>query len=92
MITIKIADKNGHTELMLEATEAEALLSQYKEAWIFVNNRLVQPNQIDYEEVEVIQIMPPLVGGKSQKQKNWADRQKWLTSAEWKFLKTLRDE
>jgi len=92
MITIKIADSSGHTEVVLEASKAESLLNQYKDAWIFVEGRLVQPNQIDYEEVEVIQIMPPLVGGKSQKQKDWADRQKWLTTTEWKFLKILRDE
>ena len=58
MITIKIADATGHQELVLDNKEAEALVNKNKGSWVFVNNKLVQPDQINYDEVQAIEIMP----------------------------------
>ena len=92
MITIKIADATGHQELVLDNKEAEALVNKNKGSWVFVNNKLVQPDQINYDEVQAIEIMPALVGGvRSLKQKDNDMRMKYLVLNERRLLSTLRN-
>tara|TARA_R110000751_G_scaffold4372_1_gene21384 strand:+ start:2795 stop:3079 length:285 start_codon:yes stop_codon:yes gene_type:complete len=92
MITIKIADATGHQELVLDNKEAEALVNKNKGSWVFINNKLVQPDQINYDEVQAIEIMPALVGGvRSLKQKDNDMRMKYLVLNERRLLSTLRN-
>tara|TARA_R110002020_G_scaffold184548_1_gene381621 strand:+ start:3724 stop:4008 length:285 start_codon:yes stop_codon:yes gene_type:complete len=92
MIKIKIADATGHQELMVNNQEAEALINKHKESWIFVNNQLIDAADINYQEVEAIEIMPPLIGGvRSLKQKDNDLRMRHLTLNERRLLSTLRN-
>ena len=93
MITIKIADATGHQELVLDNKEAEALINKNRDMWIFVDNKLINADNINYEEVEAIEIMPPLVGGiRSLKQKDNDLRMSLLTLEERRLLSALRNK
>ena len=93
MIKIKIANATGHTELMVNNREAEALINKHKGSWVFVNSRLVNPADINYEQVEEIELMPPLVGGtRSLKQKDNDMRMSFLDLDERRLLSTLRNK
>ena len=94
MITIKIADATGHQELMVDNKEAEALINKNRDMWIFVDNQLIDADNINYEEVEAIEIMPALVGGavRSLKQKDNDLRMKLLTLEERRLLSALRNK
>jgi hypothetical protein len=61
MIKVTIADKSGHSELMMNEGELTDLLAKNTEAWIFVDGQLV--NNVDVENVEAVTIMPAMVGG-----------------------------
>jgi len=93
MIKIKIADATGHQELMVDNKEAETLINKNRDMWIFVDNQLIDADNINYEEVEAIEIMPALVGGavRSLKQKDNDLRMKLLTLEERRLLSTLRN-
>ena len=93
MIKIKIADATGHTELMVDNREAEALINKHKESWVFVDGRLINPAEINYEQIEEIELMPPLVGGtRTQNQLNNDLRMKHLDLDERRLLSTLRNK
>jgi len=94
MIKIKIADATGHQELMVNNQEAEALINKNRDMWIFVDNQLIDADNINYEEVEAIEIMPALVGGavRSLKQKDNDLRMKLLTLEERRLLSALRNK
>jgi|TARA_R100000049_G_C1852887_1_gene19428 cobalamin biosynthesis Co2+ chelatase CbiK len=61
MIKVTIADKSGHTELMMDSEQLTEVLAKNTEAWIFVDGQLV--NNVDVENVEAVTIMPAMVGG-----------------------------
>ena len=61
MIKVTIADKSGHSELMMNEGELTDLLAKNTEAWVFVDGQLV--NNVDVENVEAVTIMPAMVGG-----------------------------
>jgi len=61
MIKVTIADKSGHSELMMNEGELTDLLAKNTEAWIYVDGQLV--NNDDVENVEAVTIMPAMVGG-----------------------------
>jgi len=61
MIKVTIADKSGHTELMMDSEQLTDLLAENTEAWVFVDGQLV--NSVDVENVEAVTIMPAMVGG-----------------------------
>ena len=61
MIKVTIADKTGHTELMVNEKELAGLLKKHSNSWIFVDGQLV--NNVDINNVTEVNIMPPMVGG-----------------------------
>jgi hypothetical protein len=66
MIEVQIADKNGHTTLMMSAADTVDLIEQHSGAWVFADNQMVQANQMgeaDFADVSNVRIVPGLVGG-----------------------------
>jgi hypothetical protein len=66
LITVEIADQTGHTTLQLTAAETADVLQQNADAWVFANDRLVQPNELanaDFAAIDTVRIVPGLVGG-----------------------------
>ncbi|MBJ84003.1 MAG: hypothetical protein CMB52_00580 [Euryarchaeota archaeon] len=65
-ISVQIADKTGHTQLMLSPAETVEAIQQNSSAWIYADNKLVQPSMVDEENlttVSSVRILPGLVGG-----------------------------
>ena len=66
-IKVQIADKTGHTqELEMSPADTAVAIQQNSSAWIYADNRMVQPNQMDESNlstVSSVRILPGLVGG-----------------------------
>ncbi len=66
-IKVQIADKTGHTqELEMSPADTAVAIQQNSSAWIYADNRMVQPNQMDeanLSTVSSVRILPGLVGG-----------------------------
>ena len=65
-ISVQIADKTGHTQLMLSPAETVEAIQQNSSAWVNADNKLVQPSMMDEENLTTIssvRILPGLVGG-----------------------------
>jgi len=91
MILLKIADMTGHSEILMEPEQVKDFIDkEHQNSWIFVNGVLLQSANINYDEVEQIDIMPPMIGGATQKEINWANRLKYLTHAERSELRRIR--
>lgn len=92
MVVLKIADMTGHREIMMEPEQVMDFINrEHQNSWVFVNGVLVQPDNINYNEVEQVDIMPPMIGGASLKEINWANRLKYLTHAERTELRLLKE-
>ena len=67
MIKVQIADRTGHTqELEMSPADTAVAIQQNSSAWIYADNRMVQPNQMDeanLSTVSSVRILPGLVGG-----------------------------
>ncbi len=66
IIRVQLADKTGHTTLMLSPAETVETIQQNSSSWIYADNTLVQPNQVDeanLSTVSNVRILPGLVGG-----------------------------
>ena len=66
-IKVQIADRTGHTqELEMSPADTAVAIQQNSSAWIYADNRMVQPNQMDeanLSTVSSVRIVPGLVGG-----------------------------
>ena len=66
-IKVQIADRTGHTqELEMSPADTAVAIQQNSSAWIYADNRMVQPNQMDeanLSTVSSVRILPGLVGG-----------------------------
>tara|TARA_A100001037_G_scaffold13876_1_gene12759 strand:- start:187 stop:405 length:219 start_codon:yes stop_codon:yes gene_type:complete len=69
MIKVQIADKTGHTEMMLKSpADTAELIQQNSSAWVYADNLLVQPSQMNEENLSTtssVRILPGLVGGQN---------------------------
>ena len=66
LVTVEIADQTGHTTAQLTPAETVDVVQQNADAWVFANDRLVQPNELanaDFADIDTIHIVPGLVGG-----------------------------
>ena len=66
MITVQLADKTGHTQMMLSPADTVETIQQNSGAWIYADNQLIQANQVNEENlstVSSVRILPGLVGG-----------------------------
>ena len=64
--TVEVADKSGHSTLQLTKEETLERVSDSPGAWVFANNQMVQPQQLqnaDWATVGTVRIVPGLVGG-----------------------------
>ena len=66
MITVQLADKTGHTQMMLSPADTVETIQQNSGAWIYADNQLIQAAQVNEENlstVSSVRILPGLVGG-----------------------------
>ena len=67
VITVQLADKNGHSEMQMSpAQTVETIQQQDSGAWVYADNQLIQANQVNEENlstVSQVRILPGLVGG-----------------------------
>ena len=62
--TVKIADPSGDTELELTLAETVDYAEQNPNTWVFVDNQLVQPAELnDVQWGADVILVPSLVGG-----------------------------
>ena len=67
MIKVQIADKTGHTQVLeMSPADTAVAIQQNSSAWVYADNTLVQPSQMDeanLSTVSSVRILPGLVGG-----------------------------
>ena len=67
VIKVQIADKTGHTqELEMSPAEAVEAIQENSSSWMYVDNSLVQANQIDEANLSTastLRMLPGLIGG-----------------------------
>ena len=67
VIKVQIADKTGHTqELEMSPAEAVEAIHENSSSWMYVDNSLVQANQIDEANLSTastLRMLPGLIGG-----------------------------
>ena len=66
MIKDQLADKTGHSQMMLSPADTVETIQQNSGAWIYADNQLIQANQVNEENlstVSSVRILPGLVGG-----------------------------
>ena len=65
-IKVQIADLDGEQIVRMSPAETAATIQQNSSAWVYADNSMVQPNQIDeasLSTVSSVRILPGLVGG-----------------------------
>jgi hypothetical protein len=65
-IMVQLADKNGHSEMLMSPAETVDLVQQHSESWVFADNQMVQGDQLNEASlatVSNVRILPGLVGG-----------------------------
>jgi hypothetical protein len=65
-ITVQLGDKNGHTTMMLNPSQAVETIQQNSGAWVYADNQLIQADQVNEDNlstVSQVRILPALVGG-----------------------------
>ena len=66
MIKVQLADKTGHSQMMLSPADTVETIQQNSGAWIYADNKLIQAEQVNEENlstVSSVRILPGLVGG-----------------------------
>ena len=66
VITVQLADKNGHSEMQMSPAETVETIQNNSGAWVYADNQLIQANQVNEENlstVSQVRILPGLVGG-----------------------------
>ena len=53
-ISVQIVDKTGHTQLMLSPAETVEAIQQNSSAWVYADNKLVQPSMMDEENLTTV--------------------------------------
>ena len=65
-IKVQLADKTGHTQVLLSPAETVETIQQNSGNWIYADNQLIQADQVNEDNlstVSSVRIMPGLVGG-----------------------------
>ena len=65
-IKVQLADKSGHTQMVMSPAETVATIQQNSSSWIYADNQLVQADQVDeanLSTVSSVRIVSGLVGG-----------------------------
>lgn len=66
MITMRILNETGHTELTLEVSEVIEQIDSHPTHWVFVDGELVSRQnieEINWDTVESVDLTPAIVGG-----------------------------
>ena len=66
MITVQLADKTGHSQMLLNPAQTVETIQNNSGAWIYADNQLIQADQVNEENlstVSSVRILPGLVGG-----------------------------
>jgi hypothetical protein len=66
MITMRILNETGHTELTLEVSEVIEQIDSHPTHWLFVDGELVSRQnieEINWDAVESVDLTPAIVGG-----------------------------
>ncbi len=66
MITMRILNETGHTELALEVSEVIEQIDSHPTHWLFVDGELVSRQsieEINWDAVESVDLTPAIVGG-----------------------------
>ncbi len=66
MITLRILNETGHTELSLAATEVIDQIYDHPTHWVFIDGEMVAREgieQINWETVQSVDLTPAIVGG-----------------------------
>ena len=65
-IKVQITDKTGQTDLVLSPAETVETIQQNSSSWIYADNMMIEPGQVDEANLSTVQkvrIVPGLVGG-----------------------------
>ena len=65
-IKVQLADKSGHSTMLMSPAETAETIQQNSSSWIYADNQLVQADQMDeanLSTVSSVRILPGLVGG-----------------------------
>ena len=61
-----IVNETGHTELIVDASEAIDQINEHPTHWVFVDGEMVsreQINAVNWDTVETVDLTPAIVGG-----------------------------
>ena len=65
-IKVQLADKTGHTQMLLSPAETVETIQQNSGNWIYADNQLIQADQVNEDNLSTVasvRILPGLVGG-----------------------------
>jgi len=68
MIKMRILNETGHTQLMLESSEVIEQINTHPTHWVFVNGEMTSREDIvniNWDDVESVNLTPAIVGGKA---------------------------
>tara|TARA_R100001463_G_scaffold70863_2_gene124572 strand:+ start:198 stop:401 length:204 start_codon:yes stop_codon:yes gene_type:complete len=63
---LRIMNETGHTELIVDASEAVDQINEHPTHWVFIDNELVSREEIthiNWDSVENVDLAPAIVGG-----------------------------
>lgn len=66
MITLRILNDTGHTEVSLTAQEVIEQIDTHPTHWVFINGEMVSREEIatiNWETIENVDLTPAIVGG-----------------------------
>mgnify|MGYP003132209387 FL=1 len=66
MITLRILNETGHTQLEMASSEVIEQIDQHPTHWLFVDGEMVsrsEVNEINWDEVADVTLTPAIVGG-----------------------------
>ena len=65
-IKVQIADKTGHSQVLMSPAAAVEEIQRYPTRWVYADNQIIDPNQVDeanLSTVSSVRIVAGLVGG-----------------------------
>lgn len=66
MVTVRILNETGHTELELAVEEAIEQIDTHPTHWVFIDGELISRadiEEINWDSVESVDLTPAIVGG-----------------------------
>tara|TARA_R110001592_G_scaffold64636_2_gene198519 strand:- start:1662 stop:1868 length:207 start_codon:yes stop_codon:yes gene_type:complete len=66
MITLRILNETGHTELEMASSEVIEQIDAHPTHWLFVDGEMVsreQVSEINWDDVTSVDLTPAIVGG-----------------------------